>query len=97
MTGARRVWGTVKTASHSTVRATIVKLAKVTCVNLADDLHVKRKCNSTSSGKMKWWFVLHDKEDTLKALKRNWENISLQTGWRLEQCTKPVTHANEKH
>ena len=43
---------------------------------------------------MKWWFVLHGKEDTLKALEKNWENISLQTGWHLEQCTKPAKHAN---
>lgn len=65
MTGAKRVWGTVKIASHSSTRNTIVKLAKVTCVNLADDLHMKCKC---SSGKMKRWFVLHGKEDAQRAL-----------------------------
>ena len=85
VSGARRVWGTLKSASPTTVRASIVTLAKVT--NLADDLHVKHKLNS---GKLRWWFVLRGKEETLKALEKNWENVSLQTGWHLEQCTKPV-------
>ena len=86
VSGARRVWGTLQSATLYAVRATIVKLTK--CIE-ADDLRVKRKCGLTNSGKTKWWFVLHGKEEMLKSLEENWSKVSVQTGWRLEQCTKP--------
>lgn len=57
--------------------------------NEANDLRVKHKCGLTISGKTKWWFVLHGKEETLKSLEENWSKVSFQTGWRLEQCAKP--------
>ena len=89
VSGARRVWGTLKSASHYTVKATIVKLASTTCRGL-DALSVKCKSMTTSSGKLKWWFVLHGDEGILSELAQSWETVSLQTSWRLESCTKPV-------
>ena len=44
VSGVRRVWGTVKSASHFTVKNTIVKLADVESV---DSIHVKRKHKTT--------------------------------------------------
>ena len=89
VSGARRVWGTLKSASHYTVKATIIKLTSTTCRGI-DALSVKRKSMTTSSGKLKWWFVLHGDEGILSELAQSWETVSLQTSWRLESCTKPV-------
>ena len=71
----RRVWGTVKSASHFTVKNTIVKLAKVENV---DSIQVKRKYETTHTGKPN---VIHGEEDAiLKPLETKWENVNLQTG-----------------
>jgi hypothetical protein len=59
-----------------------------------NEIQVKRKFlsrQSTRSGKDKWWFVLHGDEDSLKSLEASWETVKLQTGWQLEQCTKPIS------
>ena len=86
VSGARRVWGTLRSATHNTVRNTIVHLTK--CESNA--VQVKRKSKTSRSGKLKWWFVLHGEECTLVSIESDWEKVSLQTGWRLEKCTKPV-------
>ena len=31
-----------------------------------------------------------DEETILKPLEENWENVSIQTGWKLETCSKPM-------
>ena len=88
MSGVRRAWGTVKFASHFTVKNTIVKLANVENV---ENIQVKIKYETTCTGKPKWWYVVHAEEDAiLKPLEAKWENVNLQTGWHLEPCTKPV-------
>ena len=88
VSGVRRLWGTVKSASHFSVKNTIVKLAKVENV---DSIQVKRKQETTRTGKPKWWYVIHAEEDAiLKPLETKWENVNIQTGWHLEPCTKPV-------
>ena len=51
--GARRVWGTLKSASHYTVKDAIVKLASTTCRG-TDALSVKHKSMTTNSEKLKW-------------------------------------------
>lgn len=61
-----------------------------------NEIQVRRKFlsrQSTRSGKDKWWFVLHGNEDSLQSLESTWETVKLQTGWQLEQCTKPIDHA----
>ena len=75
--------GYLTITTHYALRATIVKLTESTEAN---HLHVKYKCALTVSGR---WFVLHGKEEMLKSLEENWSKVSFQTGWRLEQCTKP--------
>lgn len=98
--GARRIWGTLKSASTHTIRNAVTKFAKV---NNIGSIQVKRKYKISQAGKIKWWFVIHAEEETvLKPLERNWENVSVQTGWKLETCTKPAddtlqssnTHSN---
>ena len=53
---------------------------------------MKRKHKSSQSGKDVWWFVLQ--ADVLQPLEAGWEAISLQTGWHLEPCTRPVSADN---
>ena len=83
VSGARRVWGTLSSASHIAIRTTISHLTK------PSSLRVKRKCVDHAK-KAKWWFVLHGEEDNMKALENVWKMVKLQTGWRLEACTKPA-------
>lgn len=92
VSGVRRVWGTLKSATCSTVKNTIAKLSRVKNVN---QVRVKRKYKSSQSGKDVWWFVLQaDETSILQSLEAGWETVSLQTGWHLEPCTRPVSVAN---
>ena len=87
--GARRVWGTLPLITCTTVKNTISRLTNSSCMN---ELQIRRKFvngQSTRSGKNKWWFVLHGNEESLQSLEAGWETVKLQTGWQLEQCTKP--------
>ena len=38
------------------------------------------------NGKVCWWFVLHDDEASLQAIDGKWEQVKLQTSWKLEPC-----------
>ena len=88
VSGVRRIWETVKSSSHLCVKSTIVGLAGVGNI---ESIHVKRKYKTTSSGKPKWWYVIHADEDSvLKPLEAKWDSVRLQTGWLLEYCTKPA-------
>lgn len=49
-----------------------------------------RKYKKGITGKDKWWFLLKGQESVLKELETGWENVSLQTRWKLEACTKPT-------
>ena len=88
--GARSVWGTLPLITCTTVRSTISRLTQIGCVN---EIQIRQKFvsrQSTRSAKDKWWFVLHGGEDMLQSLEEAWETVKLQTGWQLEQCTKPI-------
>ena len=83
--------GTVHSASAQVVKNTIVKLLKI---SNATNLSVKRKLKDKRLPEQEG-FVLHDDEEMLQALDTKWVSVSLQTGWRLEQCMKPV-HCTDK-
>ena len=85
--GARRIWGTLRSASAHIVKSTIVKVSKISDDN---NLQVKRKYKTLQNGRCKWWFVIHDSEEAMQDLEAKWESVRLQTGWCLERCTKPV-------
>ena len=38
----------------------------------------------------RWWFVIHAPENVLLNLESEWEQIQLQTGWKLESCFRPL-------
>lgn len=80
----RRVWGTLRMATYSALRNAIVKLAE-----MCDSLKLPANLRPlVSSGKPKWWLLLHAEENILLLLERNWEKISLQKGWCVEPCTR---------
>ena len=88
VSGVRRIWGTMKSSSYISIKNTIVKLARIENI---DSIRVKRKYKSATNGKCRWWYIIHAEEDTiLKPLEATWEYIMLQTGWRLEKCSKPT-------
>ena len=84
--GARRVWGTLRSATQTSVKNTITHLCKID----VNELHVKRKFKSPQNGKARWWFVLHGSEEYLKSLESSWDCVRMQTGWRIEPCYKPA-------
>ena len=38
----------------------------------------------------RWWFIIHASENVLLDLEGRWEQLQLETGWKLEPCFKPV-------
>jgi len=79
MSGARKVWGTLSSASHFAVRNTISQLTKLPWVSGSSSLCIRRKY-AHHARKSKWWFVLHSGETNMKALESVWEMVKLQTG-----------------
>ena len=60
----------------------------------------------TKSNHTRWWFVLRGDEDILSTLESEWEQVQLQTNWKLEPLLKfsdndelvdSVIHAEEDH
>ena len=80
--GARKIWGTMKETPATAVTAALTKLTSVT----NDQVKVKRKYKSVNrnNNRMRWWFVLRGDEDTLVKLESEWEQVRLQTNWKLE-------------
>ena len=81
----RRVWGTMKETTPTSLRSAIVKFCPSTTLN------VKRKTIKRDDGRIKrWWFVLYDAEEAFQLLEEKWDGIQLHTGWKLEPCFRPV-------
>ena len=87
--GARKIWGTMRETSTAAVTTTLSK-----CTTVGDDqLQVKRKFKSINGTNrlVRWWFVLRGSEDALMTLEREWEQVQLQTNWKLEPLLKFAT------
>ena len=84
--GARKIWGTLKACTHTTVLSTISKLLPS---QSKLSLTVKRKTKEAGS-KCIWWYVIHGSESDLTALENEWERVKLQTSWTLEPCFMPA-------
>ena len=85
--GACRVWGTLSTCSAGAIQNTIKNVCAI------DSVQVKRKTKELSNGKVCWWFVLHDDEANLCAIDTMWEQVQLQTSWKLEPCFRFTSHS----
>ena len=84
--GARRVWGTMKVTTVFTLMNALSKMFNAT------NLQIKRKTVLDNAGEVKrWWFIIHASESVLCNLDDTWEQLKLQTGWKLEPCFKPCS------
>ena len=79
--GVRRIWGTLKHTSTTSVSSTLNKL-----ITLGNYLTVKKKVRL---GGNHWWFLVKGSEDVFKRLEGEWERVSLQISRKLEPCTMP--------
>ena len=73
--GVRRIWGTMKACTATTVSKSITRLTDV-----GRNVQVKRKYKTNDEGKIvRWWYILHAEEALLKQLEQEWERVQLQT------------------
>ena len=80
--GARRIWGTLKNSTASIVKSVISRLCKVD-----GEIRVRRKDKEgTLSKRSMWWYVVHGDEPLLTQLESKWDQVNLQTSWKLEPC-----------
>ena len=52
-----------------------------------DTVNVKRKLKT--GAQTRWWFVLHDRKEALASLESKWEQLEVQTSWKLAKCYMP--------
>ena len=80
--GARRIWGTLKSSSAKNVKSVILRVSKI-----GGELRIKSKDkDSPTTGRPRWWYVLHSSESTLMELEAKWDQVKVQTSWKLEPC-----------
>ena len=41
---------------------------------------------SPTTGRPRWWYVVHSSESTLMELEAKWDQVKVQTSWKLEPC-----------
>ena len=79
---ARKIWGTLRSATHSVV-SNVIK--RTLSEPLAVRLNIKRKYREDVRGIItKWWYVVRGTKSDIELLERNWVKISMHTGWKLE-------------
>ena len=100
VSGARKVWGTLK---HTPVEAVSNALKNLTDIPLAS-LTIKRKYKTVHKNSrqlvVRWWFVVRGEERILQELQEKWGPVATQTSWRLEpllefEKTDPTTPLSE--
>ena len=90
VTGARKIWGTMRETTVRSVKGVISKLCKI-----ESGFKVKRKdLTGDSLNKPKWWFVIHADESVLAKLDSGWGVVSDHTSWKLQLCYKPADLPN---
>lgn len=87
VSGVRRVWRTMRSATAFTVSSTLKKLTSI-----GNKLSVRRRSRpGSNSGKSTYWFIIRSNEDILLKLDEEWDQVQMQIGWKLENCYRPVT------
>ena len=57
---------------------------------------MKRKFYEGEPGQRdRWWFLIRGSEAVLNELEGLWNCVSLQVGWKLEECTKPCENGGD--
>ena len=83
VTGARRIWGTMRNTTTPAVLSAIRKLTTI-----GDKISVRRKTKEYD-GHSRWWFIVKGEEEQLKELDGEWDRVMIQTSWKLEPCYMP--------
>ena len=85
--GKRKVWGTLKLCSSTSVKSVITRLTSVGHA----DIRVKRKYKLGNGKKVaKWWHVVSGDEGIMTKLEQEWGMIQMQTSWSIESCMSYV-------
>ena len=86
VSGARKVWGTMRETSASAVIATLTNLMSMS----REQVQARRKFKSINgnSNHIRRWFVLRGDEDVLSILESEWEQVQLQSNWKLKPLLK---------
>ena len=75
----------MKVTTTSFMKSTILKFCPL------NTLQIKRKTVLDVAGNVKrWWFIIHAPENLLLDLEGSWDQLQLQTGWKLVPCFKPA-------
>ena len=85
--GARKIWGTMKSATTAVVANALKTLAKMP----PNSLTIKRKykiANNNPKQVTRWWFVVRGEECLLEQLQASWQSVSIKTSWKLEPVLK---------
>ena len=83
ISGARRIWGTMRTTTPTAVTNALNQLTTVDVTQLT----VKRKFKTAANNPtriQKWWFVVRGEEDMLQQVEGAWNSVAMQTAWKLE-------------
>ena len=88
VSGARKVWGTMRETTVKAVTGVIPKLCPST-------IEFKIKCKTQTGNhdlghKPRWWFVIPAKEEDLTTLESAWSAVFDHTQWKLCPCYKPI-------
>ena len=89
---ARKIWGTIKDATSSTVHNAI----KRGITNL-DSLSVKRKFVAHDGVTKKWWFVVRGTKADIERLESEWDKVGIQTGWKLQPLLSFPVGTDQSH
>ena len=76
---ARKVWGTMKSATTAIVLNAIKRVSEK-----LDSLSVKRKYQAHNGITKRWWFVVRGTKADIELLESEWSKIEMQTGWLLQ-------------
>ena len=64
------------------VKSVILQVSKI-----GGELRIKCKDkDSPTTGRPRWWYVVYGSESTLMELEAKWDQMKLQTAWKLETC-----------
>ena len=78
----RKVWGTLRSTSTTVV---INAIKQTTPSSLGPSFSIKRKFKNSQKGTTrKWWFVIRGNKTDIDLLDKEWSNVAIQTGWKLE-------------
>ena len=81
---ARKVWGTLRTATATAVSNALKSLTNIPSNSLTVKRKFKTTTGDTSKQIVRWWFVIRGEEKVLEQLQNEWSSVSIQTAWKLE-------------